>query len=138
SLAGPVDVPAFSKPRHGLARAGCVSSPSPTADRIALTIDGVVGPLKVLLEAISCVKEQTKQMLDSVLSFGERLSAPVLAELLIARGLPVLFVDSREWTRTDDRFGDALVDWDATRGRIAALQSGWRDRIVVTTGFLGQ
>jgi len=138
SIAERVGERALSNARHVLAHAGRVSSPSPTADRIALTIDGVVGPLKVLLEAISCVKEQTKQMLDSVLSFGERLSAPVLAELLIARGLPALFVDSREWTRTDDRFGDALVDWDATRGRIAALQSGWRDRIVVTTGFLGQ
>src|SRR5262252_4133127 len=109
-----------------------------TALRIAQSVDATIDALKVLLEAICCVKEQTKQMLDSVLSFGERLSAPILTELLSARGLPALFVDSRDWTKTDDRFGDALVDWEATRGRITALQAGWRDRIVVTTGFLGQ
>jgi len=114
---------------------------APTAssiDRIEQLVEEMVSPLKVLLEAIGCVKEQTKQMLDSVLSFGEGMSAPILAELLRARGLPALFVDSREWTRTDDRFGDALVDWEATRARIAELQPDWRGRIVVTTGFLGQ
>ncbi len=114
---------------------------APTAssiDRIEQLVEGMVSPLKVLLEAIGCVKEQTKQMLDSVLSFGEGLCAPILTELLRARGLPALFVDSRDWTRTDDRFGDALVDWEATRARIAELQPGWRGRIVVTTGFLGQ
>jgi len=112
--------------------------PASSLERIEQVVEGMVSPLKVLLEAIGCVKEQTKQMLDSVLSFGEGLCAPILTELLRARGLPALFVDSRDWTRTDDRFGDALVDWEATRARIAELQPGWRGRIVVTTGFLGQ
>jgi len=109
-----------------------------TAQRIAQSVDATIDALKVLLEAICCVKEQTKQMLDSVLSFGERLSAPILAELLSARGLPALAVDSRDWTKTDDRFGDATVNWQATHRRIAELQGLWRDRIAVSTGFLGQ
>jgi aspartokinase/homoserine dehydrogenase 1 len=115
-----------------------IDVPGQSRQRIAQTVDGIVGPLQVLLEAITCVKEQTKQMLDSVLSFGERLSAPLLTQLLVARGLPALFVDSRDWVITDDRFGDALVDWEATRARIDELAPGWRDQLIVTTGFLGK
>ena len=113
------------------------SSPA-DADRIVASIGETIGALKVLLEAIGCVREQTRQILDSVLSFGERLSAPIVTELLATLGLPAQFIDSREWTRTDDRFGDALVDWDATRSRIEELRPQWRGRIAVTTGFLAQ
>jgi aspartokinase/homoserine dehydrogenase 1 len=106
--------------------------------QISRTLEQALSPLRLLLEAMACVREQTPQMLDSVMSFGEFLSATVLTELLTARGFPALFVDSRTWTVTDDRFGNALVDWDTTRARLAELRPLWRDRVVVTTGFLGQ
>ncbi len=107
-------------------------------ERVRRQVEEVVAPLRSLLEAMACVREQTPQTLDSVMSFGEQLSAAILTELLTARGLPALRVDSRAWTVTDDRFGSALVDWAATRTRIAELHAGWTDRLVVTTGFLGQ
>jgi len=107
-------------------------------ERVKREVEEGAAPLRSLLEAIACVHEQTPQMLDSVMSFGERLSAAILTELLAARGLPAVLVDSRAWTVTDDRFGHALVDWAATQGRIEALRSGWNGRVVVTTGFLGQ
>jgi aspartokinase/homoserine dehydrogenase 1 len=109
-----------------------------SGERVKREVEEAVAPLRSLLEAIACVREQTPQMLDSVVSFGERLSAAVLTELLIARGLPALLVDSRAWTVTDDRFGNALVDWEASQARIETLREAWRGRVVVTTGFLGQ
>jgi aspartate kinase len=71
------------------------------------------------------------------MSFGERLSAGILAALLPARGLPATAVDARDWLVTDDRFGGALVDLDASRDNLGGLAEQTRDRIAVHTGFLG-
>ena len=54
-------------------------------------------PLRSLLHGISLTKEKTPQCLDLLLSFGERASALVLAELLNSFGIPAIFVDSRDW-----------------------------------------
>jgi aspartokinase/homoserine dehydrogenase 1 len=97
-----------------------------------------LAPLRQLLHGVALLRECTPQTLDLVMSFGERLSARVITELLGARGLPGLFVDARDWNVTDAHFGDALVDGEATRERIAALRAGWQGRVPVTTGFLGQ
>ena len=96
-----------------------------------------LAPLRQLLYAISLLHEQTAQSLDLVLSFGERLSAGILSELLLATGLPALFVDARSWTLTDEQFGMASVDHEATSRLLAALAPSWEGRLPITTGFLG-
>jgi bifunctional aspartokinase / homoserine dehydrogenase 1 len=98
----------------------------------------LLAPLRQLLYGVSLLRERSPQTLDLVMSFGERVSASVLAELLKARKIPAVFVDSRTWVVTDDRFGDALVDWAATSKRIAEIEPTWGDRVAVNTGFLGQ
>ena len=104
----------------------------------ANAINTLLASLRQLLDGIGTVREQTPQMLDMVMSFGERLSAAVVVELLKARGLPAVLVDSRHWTVTDGQFGAALVDVPATHARLAGLAATFRDQLVVTTGFLGQ
>lgn len=93
--------------------------------------------LRKLLYAMGLLRERTAQTLDLVLSFGEVLSAQLLAELLAARGVPATFVDARTWTVTDDQFGAALVDVPASEARLAELRDGWNGRVPVVTGFLG-
>jgi aspartokinase/homoserine dehydrogenase 1 len=105
---------------------------------ITPTVRELLLPLRQLLYAVSLLREQTAQTLDLVMSFGERLSGAVLTELLVARGIPAVFVDSRDWTVTDDRFGAAMVDQDATRARLAELAAGWDGKAPITTGFLGR
>lgn len=95
-------------------------------------------PLRKLLLGISLLRQKTEQTLDIVLSFGERLSTSIVAELVEARGLPAVFADSREWMVTDDTFSSARVDWAATRERIEAVSEQWADRVPICTGFLGQ
>lgn len=113
--------------------------PGGLAARPAVTplVREVLAPLRQLLHGVALLRERTPQTLDLVMSFGERLSARVIAELLGARGVPGRFVDAREWNVTDDHFGDALVDWPATRARLAALAPGWEGAVPVNTGFLG-
>jgi len=74
----------------------------------------ILTPLRRLLYGVSLVRECTEQTLDLVMSFGERLSAMVTAELLTAAGSPAFAVDAREFTVTDATFGQAHVDWEAT------------------------
>lgn len=102
------------------------------------TVRKLLAPLRDVLHGVSLLRERTAQTVDLIMSFGERLSATVLAALLDAKGVPAVYVDARTWTVTDDRFGAALVDWDATRARLRALSAEWGDCVPVTTGFLGQ
>jgi aspartokinase/homoserine dehydrogenase 1 len=88
--------------------------------------------------AVSLLRERTPQTLDLIMSFGERISATVIAEVLTATGTPAMYVDARTWTVTNDRFGAGLVDWDATQQKLTALASTWGDRTPIHTGFLGQ
>jgi aspartokinase/homoserine dehydrogenase 1 len=95
-------------------------------------------PLRKLLLGVSLLREKSDQTLDLILSFGERLSATIVAELLRGAGREAVFVDARDWCVTDATFGDARVDWEASRALIDQIRDGWGDAIPVVTGFLGQ
>ncbi|MFN3201010.1 MAG: aspartate kinase [Bradymonadia bacterium] len=106
---------------------------------ITPTVRNLLAPLRQLLYGVSLVREQTAQTLDLVLSFGERLSASILAALLdgvLPQG--ATFVDARTWTVTDDTFGTALVDWPATEASLQRLVPEWSGKLPIVTGFLGR
>ena len=96
-----------------------------------------VEALRSLLFGVSLVREMTPQTVDSVVSFGERIASAVVAAVLTVSGRPAVAVDARSWTVTDDAFGAALVDWEATQSRLDALAPTWGGRIPVHTGFIG-
>ncbi len=103
-----------------------------------LEIDRILAPLRRLLDGMSFVREKTPQMLDSVMSFGEHLSATIVAGLLGSHGLDASFVDAREWTVTDASFGSALVDWALTEAKAREVFGRTGVGVAVTTGFLGR
>jgi aspartokinase/homoserine dehydrogenase 1 len=76
--------------------------------------------------------------LDALLAHGELLAARLLTAALRASGVEARFVDSREWTVTDARFGQARVDRSASLDRVRALRSSWDTALTVHTGFLGR
>lgn len=115
--------------------AGVVTGPRPQVTPI---VRQMLTQLRQLLYGVSLLRERTAQTLDLVMSFGERLSASVVAELLRAAGVPAEFVDSREWVVTDDTFGNARVDLEHSRVRLHALADNWCNVLPVVTGFLGQ
>jgi aspartokinase/homoserine dehydrogenase 1 len=104
---------------------------------LATQVSELLVPLRQVLAGVGLLRQCSPQTLDLVLSFGERLSAGIVAALLRVRGQAAVAVDAREWMVTDDRFGDALVDEPATRARLAALAPTWAPAIAVHTGFLG-
>ncbi|MDF2156909.1 bifunctional aspartate kinase/homoserine dehydrogenase I [Algoriphagus sp. CAU 1675] len=91
--------------------------------------------LEDLFHGIYLIKENSTRTLDYVVSFGERLSAFILAEALVARGLKTIFLDAREVIRTNDRFGQARVDFEVTNALIRDYYQK-HDGIKVITGFI--
>lgn len=92
--------------------------------------------LSDLYHGIFLVKECTPRTLDYVLSFGERLSAFILSAGLGSRGMDTTYVDARELVKTNDRFGNAKVDFPSTHALIADY---YKERLgtKVVTGFIG-
>src|SRR5664280_291105 len=66
--------------------------------------------LSAALEGVALLRERTARVTDLVSSFGERLSAPLLAGALTVAGVPARAVDARELLITDDRHGAATCD----------------------------
>ena len=126
------------------------------AKRHRSAIDGLVGPrrgrrtrvgadallseLHDALHGIQLLGHCPPQALDVVASFGERLSALIVAAY-IERFRPARFADAREFVITDDQFTRANVLFRrtnrATRRYLASLLQGRRRVIPVVTGFIG-
>jgi len=120
--------------RHLAAVRHLFSAPDQPAVIAPLTI--LLNELEEILHGIELIRECSPRTLDLVMSFGERLSCILAAAHLRARGLDPLLLDARELILTDDTFGSAVVDFQATyariRSRFAAING-----VVVIPGFIG-
>lgn len=95
-----------------------------------------INELEDVLHGVFLVKERTNRTLDYIMSFGERLSAYIIAEALIDKGIQAAYLDARQVIRTDGSFGYARVDFEVTNKLIADYFSN-RKEIQVITGFIG-
>jgi aspartate kinase len=96
--------------------------------------------LRSIVESGTILKELTPRSKDYILSFGERLAAPVLAGTLEGAGLRSIHLTGGEaGLVTDDSFGEATPLMDITRQKVKntiepILAKGV---IPVLTGFIG-
>ncbi len=107
---------------------------------------GVPRPMKFLRElklAIEGAKrhEKTKRFeelsMDYALSFGEKLSALLVADyLLYELAIPAEDCDASEFVRTDNRFGGAAVNFPETE-KLIKKRFGGAWNVPVITGFIG-
>lgn len=81
----------------------------------------------------------SKQRLDLIASFGERLASWLLAGALLSQKIPAQRIDSRELVVTDSNFGSAEVDLEKTRQNFARkiLPLIKKGVVPVITGFIG-
>ncbi len=92
-----------------------------------------------LCSSITVLGELTNRGLDVVSGLGERLSAPLLAAVLRAKGIPAEYVDATEIVVTDSVFGGAAPLMEQTTERslprlLAMIEKGI---VPVVTGFVG-
>jgi len=91
-----------------------------------------------LCSSINVLGELTSRGLDVVSGLGERMSAPLLAAALRARGVKAAWVDAAEVVVTDDNFGEAQPLLAATCAQVQSrlkpmIQQGTTP---VVTGFV--
>lgn len=122
----------------GRAHVAALVADGVVARDIEARIQDLFAPLDKLLYGLSLVRELTAQSLDLIMSFGEQLSATVMAALLDAHGVPAMLVDARSWLRTTGPFGAAVPDWPAIHSAVSSNESAWRELVTVHTGFIGE
>jgi aspartokinase/homoserine dehydrogenase 1 len=100
------------------------------------TLEADLTDLGRLLQGIGILGECSPKTLDSVLSFGERISMAVVVAALRQRELDAEPCDARNFMVTDDRFGEARVDFHATAAAARERFAGFSG-VPVVTGFIG-
>ncbi|HET7700433.1 MAG TPA: aspartate kinase [Candidatus Limnocylindria bacterium] len=91
-----------------------------------------------LLRSVAILRECTARTLDAVVSYGERVSAPIVAGLLAARQVKAEALSAEGVIITDDAFGHANPLAEETRTRaqrelVARLKNGV---VPVVTGYI--
>ena len=74
----------------------------------------ILNELEDVLHGVFLVKEMTLKTQDFILSFGERISANIIAESFKENGIDANYNDSRELIKTDSSFGNAHVQLEKT------------------------
>lgn len=110
--------------------------PGPAGENSLTYLTETFGELRELLHGVNLLKEQTPRTLDLVMSFGERLSAYLVAQAITMRGHQSISIDARGLVRTDAHFGAAHVDLSTTYTRIRRTLTD-RSVVYVVTGFIG-
>ncbi|MBM4421646.1 MAG: aspartate kinase, partial [Chloroflexi bacterium] len=92
-----------------------------------------------LLRSVAMLRECTARTRDAIVSYGERVAAPIVAAVLRARGVDSVAVSAERIVVTDDRFGSASPLMDETRAKAQAelgplMGAG---TVPVVTGFIG-
>ncbi|RKH14530.1 bifunctional aspartate kinase/homoserine dehydrogenase I [Corallococcus sp. CA047B] len=101
------------------------------------SLASLLEPARRALDGASLVRERRPALEDVVRGTGERLTAALLGRLLGARGVPSLEVDAADWTVTDGEPGQARVNREHTRARVATLRPAWEGRLTLHAGGRG-
>ncbi len=115
-----------------------IQNPEIRAEVLA-TVNGLTSQLSRLLTGIELLGELSLRSLDAVASYGEKISAPLLAGTLQDMGIRAEAVSAEQLVLTDRNFQAARPIMDVTTGRCRAklLPMIATGIIPVVTGFIG-
>jgi aspartokinase/homoserine dehydrogenase 1 len=134
-----VDEFAELKQRH-LEAVSTLISPGSERDTARLGVETTLQELHDTLHGCFLIRELSKRTLDFVSSFGERLSASIIAHTITSRGVERAdFLDARTVITTDDGFGGAKVDFETTNANIQRYfqEHAHNGTLHIITGFIG-
>ncbi|MDR3129953.1 MAG: bifunctional aspartate kinase/homoserine dehydrogenase I [Treponema sp.] len=98
-------------------------------------IEGAFSELSRTLDGVMILKELSPRSLDYIMSFGERLSASLIARFFCSRGIDAGYLDAREVIKTDRSYGAAHFIPGETRNAIRAYLEN-RPALQIATGFI--
>ena len=105
-------------------------APEAEQDAVRAVLDARFADLRDLLDGVALLREVSPRTRDAVIGTGERLSAPIVAAAFRASGADAVALDAAELIRTDDTFGQAVVDVE-TSDRLIHEAIGKGERCVV-------
>jgi aspartokinase/homoserine dehydrogenase 1 len=100
-------------------------------------IEKNINELSQILDGISLLGELSLRSMDLVMSFGERLSAGLLAAVFSANGIKAAYLDARSLVKTDSNFGRAEILKKETEENIRNFFKDGKKHIQIITGFIG-
>lgn len=108
------------------------------ADAMLLGLRPALAGVERLLTGIRLTGELTARTRDLLLAHGERLSAPLVAEALVAAGADARAVTAEEaGLVATGAFGVGACDLPASAEGLNGLRHELHDRVLVLTGFYG-
>ncbi len=114
----------------------CLNNLFSGADAAERTISALLDELQAVLRGVSLVRELSARTLAYISSFGERLSAHLVAAYFCRQGIPAEYIDARTLIKTNDDFNKARVDFEQTNMLIQSF-AHHRDALPIITGFIG-
>lgn len=90
--------------------------------------------LKDILKAVSLIRVCSGRTMDYIVSYGERLNAQLMTQLLKNSGSLAEYIDARELVLTDKKHDGARVLVDVTYANIVSRLT--ENQIYVVTGFI--
>jgi len=93
-----------------------------------------------LFRGVGLLKELSVRSLDAIAAYGEILSCLQITAILNENGIAAEFIDARKLVRTDNHFGEAIVDFIITNEKIREnlLPLLEQNIVPVVTGFIGR
>lgn len=89
-----------------------------------------------ICKGIFLLGECSDRTKDKLVSYGELLSAQMIAAVMQANGIDAAYQDSRKLIRTDSHFGNAMVDFDITNTQINQWLQPFSEKVWVLPGFI--
>lgn len=100
-------------------------------------LDALWEELERLLHGIALIGECSARTRDTILSVGERAFTPLISAVFRSAGESSIAVDARNLIRTDDNYGDAYVDFEASTRIIQTyFQDFPSSQVTVVTGYI--
>jgi aspartokinase/homoserine dehydrogenase 1 len=96
------------------------------------TIDTLFGEIFETVNGVYLLRELSRHASDQIMSFGERLSSLIISNLFDE----AVLLDSREFIKTDDKFGNATVDQILTESLTRAA-IGTESKLFIAPGYIG-
>ncbi len=98
-------------------------------------LNGYFDQLRRICEGVFLLKELTNKSQDFILGTGELLSSVIMTSYLESSGLQAKWWDSRELIVTNDRFGQAIVNFEQTGNKLREAKKKF-DQINILPGFI--
>jgi aspartokinase/homoserine dehydrogenase 1 len=99
-------------------------------------INNELSRLKTLLDGCFLLSELSNRTSDTILSFGELLSAQIIANALKQKINNSVYKDSREIIKTNNQFGKAVVNFEVSNQLIANYFNRNSAQVTVVPGFI--